>query len=141
MTFHQPKFTTMSDYGWGHSGVKYRNHTITALKPNKLYEFGLNLIYENSTFDRFPKIGSKDTCACKTYHSKFSHFSSQINMLHEIDGFRYIFSADVPDAPLDLRYHYIHSNQYTLEWTPNNDNGEPIFTYNMKSIFVVKQNL
>ncbi|TNN13251.1 Protein sevenless [Schistosoma japonicum] len=113
--FHQPKFTTMSDYGWGHSGVKYRNHTITALKPNKLYEFGLNLIYENSTFDRFPKIGSKDTCACKTY-------------------------PDVPDAPLDLRYHYIHSNQYTLEWTPNNDNGEPIFTYNMKSMPIVSSN-
>ncbi|CAI2734741.1 unnamed protein product [Schistosoma spindalis] len=113
--FHQPKFTTMSDYGWGHSGVKYRNHTIASLKPNRLYEFGLNLIYENSTFDRFPKIGSKDICACKTY-------------------------PDVPDAPLDLRYHYMQGNQYTLEWTPNNDNGEPIFTYNMKSMPIVSSN-
>nr|CAH8871190.1 unnamed protein product [Trichobilharzia regenti] len=113
--FHQPKFTTMSDYGWGHSGVKFRNHTIASLKPNRFYEFGLNLIYENSTFDRFPKIGSKDLCTCKTY-------------------------PDVPDVPLNLRYHYIQGNQYNLEWTPNNDNGEPIFTYNMKSMPIIPSN-
>ncbi|KAF5405479.1 Proto-oncogene tyrosine-protein kinase ROS [Paragonimus heterotremus] len=98
----------MSDFGWGHTDVRIHNQPLANMKPDTIYEFGLNLIYKNDTFGRFPTPGSGDICACKTH-------------------------ADVPSKPLNLQYHYLQENQYSLEWTPDSDNGEPIITYDLKT--------
>ncbi|KAF8569868.1 hypothetical protein P879_00824 [Paragonimus westermani] len=98
----------MSDFGWGHTDVRIHNQPLANMKPDTIYEFGLNLIYTNDTFGRFPMPGSGDICACKTH-------------------------ADVPSKPLNLQYHYLQENQYSLEWTPDSDNGEPIITYDLKT--------
>ncbi|CAL8083892.1 unnamed protein product [Calicophoron daubneyi] len=110
----EKKYTTMSDYGWGHSAVGIRNNTLAMLKPNTVYEFGINLIYQNDTFGKFPPTDSLSFCACKTH-------------------------ADVPEMPEDVRYHYLHGNAYSLEWTPGTDNGDPIISYDLKTMTIQDQ--
>ncbi|GAA35242.2 Protein sevenless [Clonorchis sinensis] len=101
------QFTTMSEYEWGHTLVQFRNHTLENLRPHTFYEFGMNLMFNNGTVKRYPDKASGITCGCKTH-------------------------ADVPSMPLNLQYHYLQDNDYSLEWTPGPDNGEPIITYILK---------
>ncbi|VDP65334.1 unnamed protein product [Echinostoma caproni] len=88
----------MSDYGWGPSGPKVRNHTLTAMKPNTIYEFGLNLIYLNDTFGQFPSAGTGQICACKTHGRRTDCKSGKHPFLISFNPSRRIHSGSGNDS-------------------------------------------